>query len=143
MMNTLEEIEKREFVMNADLTEYFSRDELPTDKYIHLLQAIRDNNEKEYTHLLVNYKITALDMVTGLDEEVEFGSEGKVDGSDLNPLHWAVYTDNMKAVQTIVDNVIFNIIIAGKVPSNSGYANESEISHSKYTLKNNSINIKI
>jgi len=52
----------------------------------------------------------------------------EVNGEDLNPIHWAVYTNNLNAIKTIIKNQIFNIVIAGKVPSNTGMANDSEIS---------------
>lgn len=57
------------------------------------------------------------------------GTNKGVNGEDLNPFHWSVYTNNLKATKVIVENQIFNIVIVGKVPSNTGMANESEISH--------------
>lgn len=69
-----------------------------------------------------------MDIVGGRDEPVTFGNQKDVRSEDLNPLHWAVYKNNVQAMKAIVENQIFNIIIAGKVPSNTNLANESEIS---------------
>lgn len=128
MMNLLHEHEKHEFVTFPDYTEYFSRTELPEDKYIPLLQAIINDNAHDYRSMLTEYKLSTIDLVTGIDQTVEFGSEKNVNGTDLNPLHWAVYNNNLDAVKTVIENQVFNILVAGKVPSNTGLANDSEIS---------------
>ena len=60
--------------------------------------------------------------------QVDIGSKKNWKGSSLNPLHWAVYTGNIDAVKAIINNCVFNIITVGKVPSDTGLANESETS---------------
>lgn len=69
-----------------------------------------------------------MDLVTGLNDTVDFGNKKDVSGTDLNPLHWAVYTNNLRATKAVIENQIFNIVIVGKVPTNTGMANDSEIS---------------
>jgi hypothetical protein len=95
---------------------------------VDLLSAIRNDNQNEYANSLNTYKMTTFDIVIGLKENVEFGNKKDVKGEELNPLHWAVYTQNLKATKMIVETQIFNILIAGKVPTNTGLANDSEIS---------------
>jgi hypothetical protein len=128
MVDTLSEIEQSEYVIKVDVKEFFSRQELPNEKYIDLLTAIKENNSKKYNSLLKKYKMSTMDGVTGIKGTVDFGSKKNIKSEDLNPLHWAVYSGNLKAIEAICNTQIFNIVIAGKVPSNTGMANESEIS---------------
>lgn len=128
MVNMLTETEKSEFVLYPDHTEFFTRQELPQNKYLELLKAVKNDKPKEYMELLTLYKMSTIDMVTGLDAPADFGNRKDIKGEQFNPLHWAVYTNNLKATKAIVENQIFNIIIAGKVPTNTGLANESEMS---------------
>ena len=58
-----------------------------------------------------------------------------VSGSELNPLHWAVYNGDLGTVKNIVDNWIFNILIVGKVPSDTNLANDSEVSINEDDIK--------
>lgn len=138
MVDKLNEVEKSEFVLKADPKEFFSREELPKEKYIDLLTAIKENKSKVYSTLLKTYKISAMDIVTGIKDTVDFGSKKNIKSEELNPLHWAVYTGNLKAFEAICNTQIFNIVIAGKVPSNTGMANESEISIDEIKITRNS-----
>eukprot|EP00343_Euplotes_focardii_P004814 CAMPEP_0205809622 /NCGR_PEP_ID=MMETSP0205-20121125/13876_1 /ASSEMBLY_ACC=CAM_ASM_000278 /TAXON_ID=36767 /ORGANISM="Euplotes focardii, Strain TN1" /LENGTH=269 /DNA_ID=CAMNT_0053087085 /DNA_START=377 /DNA_END=1183 /DNA_ORIENTATION=+ len=69
-----------------------------------------------------------MDLVTGHDQTADFGNKKNISGIGFNPIHWAVYTNNLHAIKTIIENQIFNIVITGKVPTNTGMANESEVS---------------
>lgn len=124
----LTDTEKTEFVLYPDKTEFFTRQELPENKHLELLKAVKSDKPKEYMELLKQYKMSTIDMVIGLEAPAEFGNIKDIKGEQFNPLHWAVYTNNLKATKAIIENQIFNIIIAGKVPTNTGLANESEMS---------------
>lgn len=121
--------ERDEYALFPDVDEYFEREELPKEMYVTLLKAIKDNKAKEYTNILQKYKISTMDLVVGLNDTVDFGNRKAINGLDLNPLHWAVYTNNLKATKAVIENQIFNIVIVGKVPTNTGMANDSEMSH--------------
>jgi hypothetical protein len=137
VFSNLTEEQKTEFIMFADENEFFARQELPKEQYLDLLKAIVNDDSVVYMPLLQNYKITNLSVVTGLKESVDFGNQADVNGDHLNPLHWAVYKNNLKATKAIIENQIFNVLIAGKVPQSTGLANESEMSvHEEHIHEN-------
>ena len=75
LIQQLSENEKDEYALFVDIDEFFERDELPTEMYINLLKAIKNNKSKEYTNILQKYKISTMDVVVGLNETVEFGNK--------------------------------------------------------------------
>ena len=52
-----------------------------------------------------------------------------IQSENLNVLHLAVYYNQMQIVKLLCENVpTLDIVSIGRIPSNSGLANESEIS---------------
>ena len=63
--------DRSEFIVNVDIDEYFSREELPRDKYIDVLKEITEGKFKDFH----KYKVRKLDMVVGLNQLVDVGSK--------------------------------------------------------------------
>ena len=63
--------DRSEFIVNVDIDEYFSREELPRGKYIDVLKEITEGKFKDFH----KYKVSKLDMVVGLNQLVDVGSK--------------------------------------------------------------------
>lgn len=61
-----------------------------------------------------------------------------IQSENLNMLHLAVYHNHLNIVQLILENIpTLDIVVAGKIPTSSGLANQSEISVGEYESSRN------
>ena len=75
--------------------------------------------------MLTSSRISDLRDVIGWKDDVIMGDK-HMNGEALNIVHWAVYKNNLFALKLLLQHQRFNILQAGKVPSNCTLANESD-----------------
>ena len=99
--------------------------ELPNDEA--LVLAAEKGDLEEVRRLTLGYKVSRLqDVTVARGKQVSVGNQN-VSSDLMNPLHLAVYNKHLEVVKELVRNVPFNMLLAGKVPSRSGLANDSEV----------------
>ena len=111
----------------GDMAAYRQRPELPGTRYEALVLAAEKGNAEEVRKITQSYRISKLQDVTAFREQHVRAGNQLVSSDLMNPLHLAVYNKHLEVVKELVQNVPFNVLMVGKMPSSSGLAKESEV----------------
>ncbi|CDW88582.1 UNKNOWN [Stylonychia lemnae] len=104
-----------------------------------LVAAVLENKSQQVLEIITNYKIDVM-SVTGQMESVQVGNK-KIQSEHLNILHLAAYYGFLDTIKVLCENIpSLDLAYAGKIPSSSGLANQSELSMHEY--ESSRINIR-
>lgn len=68
-----------------------------------LIDSVINNEESVFTELLTRYRIEKVKSINGVEKNITVGDK-QMSGVYINLLHWAVYTNNLKALKLLLTN---------------------------------------
>jgi ankyrin repeat protein len=104
---------------------------MPNENKMALIDACISGDAEVVEKYVHEYRLDVT-SITGKMEQIHVGNK-TIQSENLNILHLAAYHNHLDIIKLMCENLPnLDLTYAGKIPSSSGLANQSEISISEY-----------